>query len=125
MNLWTYVNILVTLCIEECRFIINKIALSSFDEINVTFSDCTFTYFSVSSPAGDKMSSEGQAFSGYRNHSGLFHQNSWSNKSAAANPLEAQSAGLSSVGTYFQLLAGIISCIFATRLATNVFHFLG
>ena len=125
MNLWTYVNILVTLCTEECRFIINKIALASFDEIIVTFSDCTFTSFSVSSPVGDKMSSEGQAFLGCRNHSGPFHQSLWSNKPAAANPLEAKSAGLSSVETYFQLLAGIMSCIFATRLATTVFHFLG
>ena len=125
MNLCTYVNILVTLFIEECRFIIKKIALSSFDEIIVTFSDCTFTSFSVSSTAGDKMSSEGQAFSGCRNHSGPFHQSLWFNRSPAANPFEAQSAGLSTVGTYFQLLAGIISYILATRLATNVFHFLG
>ena len=71
------------------------------------------------------MSSECEAFSGCRNHSGPFHQNLWFNKSAAANPLEAQSAGFSSVGTYFHLLAGIIFCILATQLATNVFHFLG
>ena len=76
MELSTYVKILVALCIDECRFIINKIALSSFDENVVTFSDCTFTSFSVSSPVGDKMSSEGQAFSGCRNHSGPFHQQS-------------------------------------------------
>ena len=62
----------------------------------VTFSDCTFTSFSVSSPVGDKMSSEGQAFSGCRNHSGPFHQSLWFSKSAADYPLEAQSAGLSS-----------------------------
>ena len=51
-----------------------KIALSSFDEIILTFSDCTFTSFSVFSTVGDKMSSEGQAFSGCHNHSGSFHQ---------------------------------------------------
>ena len=68
------------------------------------------------------MSSESQEFSGCRNHSGSFHQSLWFNKSAAGNPHEAQSAELIFVGTYFQLLAGKIVCIFATRLATNIFH---
>ena len=49
----------------------------------------------------------------------------WFNKSAAVYTLEVQSAGLSSVGTYFQLLTRKISCLFATWLVTNVFQFLG
>ena len=100
MNLWTIDKYTCTLCIDECRFIIDKIALPSFNEIIVTFSDCTFTFFSVSS-VGDKMSSEGQEFSGCSNQSGPFQEILWFKKSDAANLFEAQSAGVSFVGTYF------------------------
>ena len=51
-----------TLCIDECRFIINKNALSSVDEIIFTFSDCTFTSFLVSSPQATRCQVKAKSF---------------------------------------------------------------
>ena len=67
----------------------------------------------------------GQKISGSFNHDGPVHQSWWLARISAEIPREAQSAGLSAVGTKFHLSASIMLWIFATRFATKVFHFRG
>ena len=52
------------------------------------------------------------------NHEGPFHHKSWCMSSEGNSPRDAQSAGFSSLATWFQQSAGVRSIIWATRLPT-------